>query len=104
MEPNRFEPNASDSEEEGGSVREDENAGHMITSARWGLIFCSIDGLHGRDFVLIDKLVYILLEQKYPSSPDSTGATQTDSDTVDKMGDKRFVPSQADQVYCLLHT
>ena len=40
-----FEPCASDSEEEGGSVREDESVGHMITSARWGLIFHWIRGL-----------------------------------------------------------
>ena len=34
VEPNRFEPCASDSAEEGGSVREDKNDGHMITSAQ----------------------------------------------------------------------
>ena len=34
VETSRFEPCASDSEEEGGSVGEDENASHMITSAR----------------------------------------------------------------------
>ena len=45
VESNRFEPCASDSEEEGGSVREDESVGHMITSARWGLIFHWIRGL-----------------------------------------------------------
>ena len=43
--PNHLEPCASHSEEESGSVHEDENAGHMITSARYGLIFRSIDGL-----------------------------------------------------------
>ena len=45
MELYRFEPCASDSEEEDGSVSEDENAGYMITSARSGLIFHSTDGL-----------------------------------------------------------
>ena len=40
VEPNRFEPCASDSEGEGGSVREDETAGHVIISAGQDLIFC----------------------------------------------------------------
>ena len=43
--PNRFEPCVSDSDEEGGSVREDENARHMITSARWSFVFCSMNDL-----------------------------------------------------------
>ena len=38
-ETNRFESCVSDSEEEGRSVTKYENAGHMITSARWGLVF-----------------------------------------------------------------
>ena len=44
-EPYCFEPCPRDSEKEGGSVIEDENAGHMITLARWGLIFHSVDSL-----------------------------------------------------------
>ena len=34
MKPYHLKARASDSEGEGGSVREDENAGHMITSAQ----------------------------------------------------------------------
>ena len=34
VEPNRFEACASDSEDEGGNAREDENAAQMITFAR----------------------------------------------------------------------
>ena len=45
VESYRFEPCVIDSEEEGGGVREDENPGHMITSAQQGLIFHLINGL-----------------------------------------------------------
>ena len=34
VKPYHFAPDASDAEEEGGSIYGDENAGHMITSAR----------------------------------------------------------------------
>ena len=40
VEPFRFEPCVSDSEEEGGNVREDVNAGRMFTTDWMVLIFC----------------------------------------------------------------
>ena len=64
MEPYRFEPYASESDEDG--VSEDEKRRSNVHYRLVGLVFFPFNWWFIRDFVLIDKSV-ILLEQKYPS-------------------------------------